>query len=98
VEALMPDRSTETHVTFRYPFTLRSSDGLLPAGTYRLVIDEEEILGLSFPAYRRTAGTLHTPAVSVVATHQQAFPVEPGELEGALEADLRGPPVSSSGT
>jgi len=78
-------------VTFRHPFALRSSDGVLPAGTYRLVIDEEEILGLSFPAYRRTAGTLHTPAVSMVATQRQAFPVEPGELEGALEADLHEP-------
>ena len=87
----MPDRSTETLVTFRHPFALRSSDGVLPAGTYRLVIDEEEILGLSFPVYRRTAGTLHTPAVSMVATQRQAFPVEPGELEGALEADLHEP-------
>ena len=87
----MPDRSTETLVTFRHPFALRSSDGVLPAGTYRLVIDEEEILGLSVPAYRRTAGTLHTPAVSMVATQRQEFPVEPGELEGALEADLHEP-------
>ena len=94
----MPDRSTETMVTFRYSFTLRSSDAALPAGTYRLVIDEEEILGLSFPAYRRTAGTLHTPAVSVVATQRQAFPVEPGEIEGALDAQLHGPPASFCST
>jgi len=94
----MPDRSTETMVTFRHPFTLRSCDVALPAGTYRLVVDEAEILGLSFSAYRRTAGTLHTPAVSVVAMQRQAFPVEPGELEGALEADLRGPSASIGGT
>jgi len=90
----MPDRSTETTVTFAHPFTLRSSDAALPAGTYRLVIDEEEILGLSFPAYRRTASTLHTPAVSAVAMHRQAFPVEPGELEDALDADTHGLPAS----
>jgi len=90
----MPDRSAETLVTFQHPFALRSSDEVLPAGTYRLVIDEEEILGLSFPAYRRTASTLHTPAVSVVATQRQAFPVEAGELEDALDADQRGLPAS----
>jgi hypothetical protein len=89
----MPDRSTETTVTFEHPFTLRSSDGALPAGTYRLVVDEEEILGLSFPAYRRTASTLHTPAVSIIAEQRQAFPVEPGELEDALDADIHGLPA-----
>jgi hypothetical protein len=90
----MPDRSTETTVTFEYPFTLRSSEAALPAGTYRLVVDEEEILGLSFPAYRRTASTLHTPAVSIVAARRQAFPLEPGELEDALDADTHGLPAS----
>jgi hypothetical protein len=90
----MPDRSTETTVTFEHPFILRSSDTVLPAGTYRLVVDEEEILGLSFPAYRRTASTLHTPAVSAAAVQRQAFPVEPGELEAALEADTHGLPAS----
>jgi len=90
----MSDRSTETMVTFQHPFMLRSSDAALPAGTYRVVIDEEELLGLSFPAYRRTASTLHTPAVSVVATQRQAFPLEAGELEDALDADQRGLPAS----
>jgi hypothetical protein len=44
----MAVRTTETTVTFRHPFTLTSLDGPQPAGTYRLVTDEEEILGLSF--------------------------------------------------
>jgi hypothetical protein len=83
----MPDRSSETLVTFSRPFRLASFDAPQPAGTYRLVTDEEEILGVSFPAYRRTATVLHTPAVSVVSGHRQAFPVDPEELESALKAD-----------
>ena len=50
----MSVRTTETTVTFKHPFTLPSFDGPQPAGTYRLVMDEEEILGLSFLAFRRT--------------------------------------------
>ena len=83
----MPDRTTETTVTFRNPFMLETFDRLQPAGTYRLVIDEEEILGLSFPAYRRTATVLHVPACSSGSTNRQAFPVDPKELEAALAAD-----------
>ena len=41
-------RSIETTVTFRRPFTLAALDGVQPAGTYRLVEEQEEIAGLSF--------------------------------------------------
>jgi hypothetical protein len=55
-------RSIETTVTFRRPFTLAALDGVQPAGTYRLVEEEEEIAGLSFVAFRRVATLLHVPA------------------------------------
>ena len=84
----MSERSTETTVTFAHPFTLKACDTTLSPGTYRLVVEEEEILGLSFPAYRRTATTLHTPAIPFRSGHRQAFPIEPGELEGALASSL----------
>ena len=48
----MPERTTETTVTFKHPFMLDSFDAMQPAGTYQLAIEEEEVLGLSFPAYR----------------------------------------------
>jgi hypothetical protein len=51
----MTVRTTETTVTFRHPFTLTSLDRPQPAGTYRLVTDEEEILSLSSLAFQRTA-------------------------------------------
>jgi len=84
-------RTTETTVTFKHPFTLTSLDGRQPAGTYRLVMDEEEILGLSFLAFRRTATMLHIPAISpalsISGRLNQVFPVNSAELAAALEAD-----------
>jgi hypothetical protein len=92
----MSERTTETTVTFKHPFMLGSFDSMQPAGTYRLVIDEEEIIGLSFVAYRRTSTVLHVPASSSASAHQQAFPTDPGELKAALEADANDPLTGSS--
>ena len=92
----MQERSTETTVTFKHPFMLGSFDGMQPAGTYRLVIDEEEVLGLSFPAYRRTSTVLHVPAGSDASGSGEAFPVDPRKLEAALAADAEDLPTGSS--
>jgi len=92
----MSERTTETTVTFKRPFMLGSFDSMQPAGTYRLVIDEEEVAGLSFVAFRRISTVLHVPASSSASGHQQAFPTDPGELEAALEADAHDPPTGSS--
>jgi hypothetical protein len=46
----MITRTTQTQVTFRHPFRLAAVEGMQPAGTYRLVTDEEQIPGLSFVA------------------------------------------------
>lgn len=80
-------RTTETTITFHHPFLLPSVDCPQPAGTYRLVTDEEEILGLSFLAFRRTAIMLHTPAISTSDRQDQVFYVTSMELAAALEAD-----------
>ena len=87
----MADRTTETMATFKHPFSLTSLDGSQPAGTYRVVTDEEEILGLSFLAFRRTATMLHippiSPALSISGSSNQVFTVNSAELAAALEAD-----------
>jgi hypothetical protein len=92
----MSDRTTETSVTFRNAFKLTSFDTEQPAGTYRLVMDEEEVLGLSFLAYRRVATMLHTPSIVAAGSDagsssgpHRVFPVDPAELASALEADAR---------
>ena len=88
----MPTRTSDTEVTFRRPFTLSVLAVPLPAGTYRVVTDEEEVPGLSFLAHRRKTTMLHIPAVSVRSGLHQVIDVDPKELAEALEADQRGTP------
>jgi len=82
-------RTIETMVTFRHPFVLAAVAATQPAGTYRLVTEEEEIPGLSFVAFRRTAMLLHLPAVSTASTTHQVVPVDPVEWAAVVEADGR---------
>lgn len=84
----MATRSTETKITFMYPFRLASFGGLRPAGTYIVVVDEELIEGLSFSAFRRTATTLYTPDISSKTGILQAYPTSEVEINAALESDL----------
>lgn len=83
----MGGRITETTVTFRHPFMLTALDRPQPAGTYRIAVEEEEIAGLSFLAFRRTATTLHSPAISVSGRTRESYSVSASELAAALEAD-----------
>ncbi|MGP8232283.1 MAG: hypothetical protein ACLQL2_06400 [Methylovirgula sp.] len=85
----MSTRTTETTVTFEHPFTLSSVDGAQPAGTYRLITDEEEISGLSFIGFRRVATSLYVPAASAPGSSVQVFQVDPAELAAALASDRR---------
>ena len=80
-------RTTVSSVTFTRPFTLSSIDGIQPAGTYRLVTEEEPVEGLSFSAYLRTATMLHLPAAPTPGQTRQVVPVDPGELSAVLAAD-----------
>jgi len=83
----MTARTTESTVTFAHQFNLSHLDGPQPAGTYRLVVVDEEVPGLSFIAYRRAYTMLHVPAVSANAGRSQVFTVDKDELEAALKAD-----------
>jgi hypothetical protein len=60
-----------------------------PAGTYRVVTEEEEIDGLSFVAFRRTATLLHLPALSMASATQQVVNVDSLEWTAIVEADGR---------
>ena len=84
-------RTIETMVTFRHPFVLGAVAAVQPAGTYRLVTEEEEIPGLSFVAFRRTAMMLHLPALSTAlataSTTHQVVPVDAVEWTALVEAD-----------
>jgi hypothetical protein len=85
--AQMTERTTETEVTFKHSFRLKSFSEPLGAGTYRLVMDEELIEGRSFTAYRRVATYLELPAISVALTHRRFLQVSSVEIEDALARD-----------
>ena len=73
----MAVRSKETTLTFSKAFALSDVDRPLPAGTYRVVIDDEDISGLSFLAFRRIATMLHVPAISTPGGPAEMFLVNP---------------------
>ncbi len=83
----MTERTTETEITFMHPFHLKSLSEPLEAGTYRLVVDEELIEGLSFTAYRRVATHLELPAISVAMPRRQFLQVSSAEIDEALVRD-----------
>lgn len=85
----MTIRTSETTVTFRRAFTLGSVDRPQPAGTYRIVMADEELPGVSFLAYRRVATYLHAPALSVAGPKTEVFTITMNELTAALDDDLR---------
>jgi hypothetical protein len=77
-------RTTRESVTFDRPFSLGAVEGLQPAGTYAVDVDEELIEGLSFLAYRRVATTIYLPLRSGRSGSVQAVRVDPRELDAAL--------------
>ena len=83
----MSTRTTEAMVTFRRPFKVLALERERPAGIYRLVTEEEQIHGLSFVAFRRTATLLYLPADPAPAGISQVVSVSPDELAEALAAD-----------
>lgn len=84
-------RTSETTVTFTRRFSLSSLDRPQPAGTYRVVMDEEEVPGVSFMALRRVATFFHTPALSTFPARAAVFQIGAGELAAALDDDRRTP-------
>lgn len=83
----MSIRTTKTTITFEHPFMLSSLDGVQPPGTYRVVVDEEEISGVSFGGFRRVATELHLPAINAARASIEVFQVDPAELAAALASD-----------
>lgn len=85
----MMERTTETEITFTHPFLLSSLMVPLEAGTYRLIVDEEQIEGLSFSAFRRTGTQLEIPAIATAVGTRQRLRVSSQEIEAALAKDAR---------
>jgi hypothetical protein len=78
-------RSLSKTVVFNSPFLLNGVDRTLPAGSYRVVTDEELIEGLSFPVYRRVATMIFVPAQGLSAI--EMVTIDPLDLQAALDRD-----------
>jgi len=78
-------RSHDRTWTFNKAFLLNGVDRMLPAGSYRVVTDEELIEGLSFPAYRRIATMMFVPGPSGLSL--EMVTIDPAELQAAHERD-----------
>jgi hypothetical protein len=81
-------RSKTVDLIFRHPFTLKGLDGPAPPGTYRVDIEEEQIDGLSFVAYRRLATFIRLPMAGHGPGSTQSFLVDPKDLADAQDRDL----------
>jgi len=75
-------------VTFTRPFLLSGFDAPQPAGSYSVETDEELVEALSFPVYRRIATLIRLPSPSRGPHVVQTVPIDPAELELALQRDV----------
>lgn len=82
-------RTTETEITFTKPFQLEPLVEPQEAGTYRLIVDEELIEGLSFPAYKRVATHLEMPAIAIPTGKRQLLQVSHNDIYRALALDAQ---------
>ena len=83
----MPERATQSSVTFLHPFLLVGLDGVQPAGTYTIETIEETLDDLSFVAYRRVSTNIIAPAVGTVTLQRQVVTIDPQDLEAAQRRD-----------
>lgn len=84
-------RSTRDMITFEHPFTLAGFDAPQPPGTYMVITDEEEIPGLSFPAWRRVSTQIYLPAIGVQSATEQVVTIDPHEFARAQKRDSEWP-------
>jgi hypothetical protein len=76
-------RTTRSTVTFHQAFVLNVDSGELPAGSYDIEIDEDEISTAERTAYRRAAVYFYVQDRRSTRT----LVVDPRDLESALRRD-----------
>ena len=83
----MSTRTKQETVTFGHPFTISGVDGVQPAGSYVVQIDEEAVDSLSLLAYRRVRTSMLLPLHPGSTSSLQSILIEPRELEKSLAQD-----------
>ena len=83
----MTKKNYQSLLTFQKPFMLRGYKPVLPAGTYKVDIEEESVEGPSFTVSRHKQATLHLH-VDVNHSGIQAFlTLDNSELDAALRRE-----------
>ena len=80
-------RTTRSTVRFHDSFMLNRDVGELPAGSYDIEIDEEEIRTLERPAFRRTAIYFYVESQGST----RMLVIDPRDLDSALMRDAEKP-------
>lgn len=78
-------RTRKSTVTFQHPFVLNSDVSELPAGSYDIEIDEEEIIAADRTGYRRTAAYFYVNS----AGSTRMLVIHPAQLDAALARDAQ---------
>jgi hypothetical protein len=86
---IVTERSTQTSVTFRRPFTLGDDATEYPAGTYTLETTQEVIECLSMLALRRVSTMLEVVTYRDGFATRQLIDVAPSELAAAQHRDAQ---------
>lgn len=85
----MANRTRRAVVRFSHAFLLPGFDQRQPAGDYRIEHDEESIEGVSRLAWHRVGSFIHLPGIGVRSSTQQMVPIDPADLDAALEKDTK---------
>ena len=88
-QRVVTERTTRTTVVFHHPTIIDGVGRQLPAGTYQIETDEEQIDGLSFIAYHRIQTTILVPADTAANAGRQVLVIDPAALEAALLRDAQ---------
>ncbi len=91
----MTVRTSRKTVTFTQPFSLRGIDEVQPAGSYTVETDEEQLPGLSFPAYRRIATLILLRSRGGGRILEEVVNIDPLELQAAQARDAGGPTLAA---
>ncbi|MHA7971967.1 hypothetical protein [Rhizobium sp. CAU 1783] len=70
-------------MNFKAPFTLTGLQGAYPPGDYDILDDEEQIVGVSWLAFRRVSTMIEVAS----GNKKSLFAIDPSELDAALEKD-----------
>ena len=78
-------RTVKSTVTFQNSFILNSECGELPAGSYDVEVDEEEIVVADRTGYRRIAAYIYVSSPG----SSRMIVIDPAMLDSAVERDAR---------